>query len=205
MKYLLIILIAMSLTVFSGCDLKRFSANKSTPANTQTRAANDTIIPPKVGNFTRTEPPNRTFVNPSDAPNVNKDLLSAPYTLPDGTNRVSLIYVQAYDKGQADWWIGQMTEKSTEDCKDLDADELKLTQEQDEHFKIIKRESKDGGELIVMQKDQKSLCNKGQKDMYEKVYFVRGDIIFLARRYDIKEYGVAEQFMNEYLKTREKP
>ena len=201
MKHLSFFLIA-SLIFLSSCSLKQSQSGNTKPLDAAPANINDNYIPPKVGDFTRVNTPESGFNNNYDVPDINRENLAALYTVPNDKDKLSFKYVKLSDDKSVKNWIEKMVTHATEDCKDMNPEDLKSTQEQDSHYKIVKRESRAGGEIIVMHKDPKLLCNKGQKEEYEKVYFVRGDTIFLALRYGIKNYGAAEQFMNEFLKTR---
>lgn len=196
------VLTVILLFVSTACDFKRSGSTDSNPGGAKTLNINDTLIPPQVGNFKRTEAPKSKHVNGLDLPPVHKEQLSASYPVPDDKDQVHFSYAKLYDEKQLKDWVRQMISNSTEDCKDFDAENLDSAQQQGQHYKIVRREPRDGGEIIVMHKDPNSLCNKGQKEIYEKTYFVRGDTVFAAVRYDFKNHGAAEQFISEFIKTR---
>lgn len=200
MKNLPLILMIVSLSIFSGCNLKDLAGKPKAVNNAY--LTEDDYVPPQVGQFVREKPP----VPETSFTCGNCFAYKAYYTVPGEKAKLGFTYLKFtypnYAEKQAKEFVDHWTKSSFEigNCKDHDKEDLSVAQTP--HYKITRREAVSDGEIVILQQDPDSLCNKEFKgEKREKIYYRKGAVVLITQISEMKEYDNAEQFINEYLKV----
>lgn len=186
----------------SGCSLLEKSGG-SDAKTTETTNINEIFFPSQIGSYKRIDEPK----SPSGLTyNGVSAAAEARYSAAD--NDKNYFYLTYYRsnyaaglKEQVEWEIH--VDKS-KDCKAEDPEDLEKVRNESTPYKIVGREQKNGGEIIILQADPNSYCSPKDLNRYERFYFLRGNVVFIVNRYDVKDYGAAEQFMIQYLEATKK-